>query len=355
MSRIRVAIIGQGRSGLNIHTNSLSGMKEQYEIVAIADAVPERLERAKRDYGCDVVADYNDLLGRTDIDLIVNAAPSQLHVPVTRLFLENGFNVVCEKPVARTVAELDMLEEAAKRSGKLLVAFHQKRYTPGFVKVKELIDSGIIGRVVHVSIVDSNFSRRWDWQTLQANNGGNLLNNGPHSVDQALQIFGTDLMPNVTCFMDRANTSGDAEDYVKVILHGKGRPVIDIEVSSCNSYPNCTYHIQGTNGGIKGTTTHLDWKYFKPEEAQEHELDTKPIANEQGEPAYCREQLKWYEESWDYEGDPSNKKLMNTMTETFYNMLYQTIIHKAPLEVTLDQVRQRVAVIEECHRQNQID
>ena len=48
-------------------------------------------------------------------------------------------------------------------------------------------------------------------------NGGNLMNTGPHPLDQALQLFGEG-MPRVACFMDRANTLGDAEDFVKVIL-----------------------------------------------------------------------------------------------------------------------------------------
>lgn len=77
--------------------------------------------------------------------------------------------------------------------------------------------------MVQASIAYNNFARRWDWQTLKRNNGGNLLNTGPHPVDQALQLFGKDKMPAITCSMDRANTAGDAEDYVKLVIHGAGR------------------------------------------------------------------------------------------------------------------------------------
>lgn len=313
--KIRVAIIGQGRSGRDIHAFSLSQLKEQFEIVAVADKLEERLERAKLELNCDVYSDYHDLFKRNDLDLIINSTPSNYHFPITKEILEHGFNVLCEKPLARTAAEVDILIDTATRSGKLLAVYQQSRYAPAFIKIQEIIESGMIGRVVQVSIAYNNFARRWDWQTLKANNGGNLLNTGPHPVDQALQFFGSDVMPRVTSIMDRANTAGDAEDFVKVILHGHGRPVIDVEISSCCAYPSFTYNVQGTNGGIKGSTTHLDWKYFKPEEAEELQLVRVPLVNEKNEPAYCREQLKWYEESWEIP-EEQGKDIFHTMAQS---------------------------------------
>jgi len=350
--QVRTAIIGQGRSGRDIHAASLGKMNDRYEIVAVSDPLPERLERAKSELGCDVYADYRDLMSRTDLDLVVNASPSHLHVPITRELLENGFNVLCEKPLARSAAEVDGLIETARRSGRLLAVFQQSRYAPAFQKIREIIEQGLIGRVVQVSIAYNSFARRWDWQTLRANNGGNLLNTGPHPVDQALQLFGTDAMPQITCIMDRANTAGDAEDYVKILMHGQGRPVIDVEISSCCAYPSFTYNIQGTQGGIKGSTTHLDWKYYKPEEMGPLKLIREPIVNDKGEPAYCREQIVWHEDSWDFEKGAS---LFNSMAGRFYGMLYETILKGQPLEVTPEQVRQQIAVMEECHRQNPLD
>ncbi|TBL72727.1 Gfo/Idh/MocA family protein [Paenibacillus thalictri] len=351
MSKIRVAIIGQGRSGRDIHAFSLGQMKDRYEIVAIADQLEERRVRAQKELGCDVYSDHREFYGRTDIDLVINASPSHLHFPVTKELLENGFNVLCEKPLAKTAEEVDVLIQMAERTGKLLAVYQQSRYAPAFQKIREIIEAGTIGRVVQVSIAYNNFARRWDWQTLKANNGGNLLNTGPHPVDQALQFFGTDMMPQVTCIMDRANTAGDAEDFVKLLLHGKGRPVVDVEISSCCAYPSFTYNIQGTNGGIKGSTTHLDWKYFKSEEAGELKLITTPLVNSNEEPAYCREELTWYEDSWDIP-DEAGKHLFHAMAQRFYSMLYNTIKEGQALEITPQHVRQQIAVMEECHRQN---
>lgn len=100
--------------------------------------------------------------------------------------------------------------------------------------------------------------------------------------------------------MDRLNTFGNAEDYCKLILTAKDRPLIDLEISSADAYPLYTYKIHGTNGTLKGTMAHIDWKYFKSEEAPAQKLIRETLtAGEEKLPAYCSETLKWYEESWD--------------------------------------------------------
>ncbi|HHY23752.1 MAG TPA: Gfo/Idh/MocA family oxidoreductase [Clostridiaceae bacterium] len=350
MKTIRVAIIGQGRSGRDIHGAYLKQVPEQYKIVAVTDPIEERRKRAEEEYSCKSYLDYHEILQLDNIDLIVNATPSHLHVPVTLDILNAGFNVLCEKPLARKVEEVDMLIGAAEKSGKVFAIYQQSRFAPYFKQVRKVIDSGVLGRIVQISIAFNGFARRWDWQCMQKNNGGSLLNTGPHPLDQALQLFGTDMMPEVYCIMDRCNTFGDAEDYVKLILKGKGRPVIDLEISSCCAYPSFTYNIQATRGGLKGSMTHIDWKYFKEEEAPTQQLITEPLEKPDGTPAYCGETLKWYEGSWDVSEE--NKNLFNTMAGSFYDMLYRTLTEGAELEITPQEVKQQIAVIEEAHRQN---
>jgi scyllo-inositol 2-dehydrogenase (NADP+) len=353
VKRLKVGIIGQGRSGRDIHGNSLSRLKDKYEIVAVSDLLDDRLLRAKQEFRCDTYKDYKDLIKRNDLDLIINASPSHLHVSITLECLNQGHNVLCEKPLARKAEEVDLLIETSRKTGNLLAVFQQSRYAPAFLQLKEVIDSGVLGRIVQVSIAYNGFARRWDWQTLQEYNGGNLLNTGSHPLDQALQLFGTDMMPEITCRMDRTNTSGDAEDYVKLMLYGNNHPTIDLEISSCCAYPSFTYNVQGTLGGLKGSTSHLDWKYFKPEEAPDQPLVRDPLHKQDGTPAYCREELKWYEHSWDIPED-QRKDTFNTMAKSFYVMLYNSLVTGSLLEITVEEVRQQIAVIEECHQQNKL-
>ncbi|MBD2864390.1 MULTISPECIES: Gfo/Idh/MocA family protein [Paenibacillus] len=351
MSILKVGIIGQGRSGRNIHGNQLIRMSDKFKITAVADGMEDRRIRAEKEYGCKAYASYEEMVANEDLDLVVNASPSDLHYPISLDLLQKGFNVLCEKPLAKTPEEVDNLIAASKASGKVLAVFQQSRYMPAFLKMREIIDSGVLGRIVQVDFTNNGFARRWDWQTLQENNGGNLLNTGPHPVDQALQLFGTDIMPQITCIMDRANTFGDAEDYVKIIMRGQGRPTIDLEISSCSTYPRPQFTIQGTNGGLTGNTQKLQWKYFKSEEAPHQELTRGPLFNANGDPAYCSETLTWYEDSWQYAA-VEGLSMFDNNTASLYSMLHNSLTTGAELEITPEQVRQQMAVMAECRRQN---
>jgi scyllo-inositol 2-dehydrogenase (NADP+) len=348
---LKVGIIGQGRSGRDIHGNLLAQISSYYKITAVADSIPERQQRAEKEYGCKAYSTWEEMVSNEELDLVVNASPSHQHFPISLDLLNRGFNVLCEKPLAKSPEEVDQLIEASSRSGKVLAVFQQSRYQPAFQQVRKVIESGVLGRIVQIDFSLNGFARRWDWQTLQSNNGGNLMNTGPHPVDQALQLFGTDEMPQITCIMDRANTFGDAEDYVKLLFRGQGRPTIDIEISSCSAFPHEHYNIQGTHGGLHGSTEKLEWKYFKPEEAPEQQLIREPLINSQGNPAYCSEKLTWHTDEWSVslrEGQSS----FEHMTEKLYLMLYNTLTTGAELEITPQQVRQQMWVMEECRRQN---
>jgi scyllo-inositol 2-dehydrogenase (NADP+) len=183
MEQIRVAILGQGRSGRDIHGACLIQMKDKYKIMAVVDPLEDRRKRAENEYGCEAFESHHALFGRDDIDLVINATPSHLHVPITLELLKGGFNVVCDKPFARRVEEVDAMVREAEQSGKLLTIFQQSRYAPYFQQVCKVIDSGVLGRIVQISIAFNGFARRWDWQCVQAFNGGNLLNTGPHPLD----------------------------------------------------------------------------------------------------------------------------------------------------------------------------
>jgi predicted dehydrogenase len=353
MQILRVAIIGQGRSGRDIHGAHLSKDRERYRIVAVVDPLDERRERAQAEYGCTCYPDYTALLQRDgidsdDIDLVVNAAPSRFHVPMTEILLKAGYNVLCEKPLASRAADVDRLITAAQ-PGQLLAIFQQSRYAPAFRQVREVIASGVLGEIVQISIAYNGFSRRYDWQTLTAEMGGNLLNTGPHPLDQALQLFGTDVMPQVTCFMQNTISYGNAEDYVLLILSGEGRPLIHLDISSCCRYPGDTYTVYGTRGGLRGTTGRLEWEYYDPLTAPELKLITSPLHRPDGTPAYCSDSLEWHKQEWSM---PPNQGLFETMAQSFYSMLYRTLTAGQPLEITPQQVRQQIAVIEECQRQN---
>ena len=348
---IRVAILGQGRSGRDIHGALLSKL-DTFKIVAVNDVDETRRERAVKEYGCQADEDCLAFLGREDIDLIINALPSHLHAPVTLEYLRNGQDVLTEKPTAATAAEVDQLTLTAKAAGANLYFFQNLRFAPWFTAAREILDSGVLGRPVQYSFRSNTFARRWDWQTLQCNMAGSLRNTGPHPMDQAVVLMNTTAMPDIFCHFDRVNTYGDAEDFAKVLMRVPGGPVVDLEISSCDRFPGPSLHVAAQYGTLKADANAVTYHYYDPASAPKQVLIREPIQQPDGTPAYCRETLEWIEKTIDLKavniigGQPAAGPV-----ETFYNKLYAHIRHGAAFEITAQQVRLQVAIMEECHRQ----
>ena len=121
MKKLRAAIIGQGRSGRDIHGAFFrSDANDIIEVAAVAELDDARRPHALAEYpGCEVCADYKDLFERKDIDLVINAAFSDTHYSITKEFLSRGFHVLVEKPFARNYYECcDLINTAAKNNWK---------------------------------------------------------------------------------------------------------------------------------------------------------------------------------------------------------------------------------------------
>lgn len=339
--------MGQGRSGYGIHVKSLRNDSARFKIVAVADLMPERTKDCVTDFEAKAYGDYQTLLAdkTLGLDLIVNALPSFLHPEGTKAALKAGYDVVCEKPAARTVADFDDVVATADLCGKKLLPFQNSRFQPAFQKIQSVIASGCLGRIIHARISYSNFARRWDWQTRREMWGGNLLNTGPHPVDQAVLLFG-DATPKVFARLVSDNPFGDAENFVSVTLWGEGAPTIDVVISSLMAYPQGDlYNIEGTFGGLTGNLSELKWKYFNPKTAPQQACKGT-WSDDRG---FCSEKLDWCEESWKIDTVLDN---MNMISNAFYNDAYGVLVENAPRTITLDQVRRQIAVIEEAHRQN---
>lgn len=347
MKRFKVGIIGQGRSGRNIHAAGLirPNVKDLFEISAVCDLIEERCqESCNENPGCKAYTDYQEMLKDKSLDLIINATTNEQHPEITVNILDGGFHCLCEKPAARTVADFDTMIEAEKRSGKTLAFFQEAHFSPAFRKVMEVIKSGKLGRIAMAKIYFSGWARRWDWQTLQSMEAGNLSNTGPHPLDQALEIYGDGEPETISCFMDRVNSFGDAEDHIKLILAGKGHPTIDFEVSACSAYNPFIYQLFAERGGLTSTHSEVKWKFYDPAEAPRQQVIKSPLDDR----AYCSEKLSFYEESW----NAANAYTNDYMAEKLYQNLYEVLTGNGNLTVSNEIVRRQIKIIEECHRQN---
>ena len=351
MEKLKVAIIGQGRSGRNIHGKFFRSETNDFcEVVCVVEADEFRRNRAAEEYGCEVAEDYTTLFGRTDIDLVVNATYSHMHYAITKDLLSHGFHVLSEKPFARSYYECMDLILTAKANGVLVTAFHQSLYAPAFRKVKEIIQSGKLGEVQQISLKYSGFARRWDWQTLQVNCAGGIYNTGPHPIGQALDLLSWDESTHVAfSSLKTVLTSGDSDDYAKIILSAEGKPVVDIEVISQDAFAgDFVFKIFGRKGTLVATNSEYKMKYIEDFSVYpERPVVRTFLKNDAGDPVYCSEKLQFTEEEGKIVGTS-----FDTAVTDFYRMMYQAIKEGAPLDVPPEHAAQVISVIEACHAEN---
>ncbi|MBQ9085337.1 MAG: Gfo/Idh/MocA family oxidoreductase [Clostridia bacterium] len=349
-NKLRIAIIGQGRSGRDIHGAYFkSENNDIIEVAYVVDRDASRRERAEQEYpGCKSFAEYTELYGIRDIDFVVNATYSDDHYSVTRDLITHGFNVVVEKPFAETRKQCDTLIALAKRQGVRLAVFQQTFLAPIYQKTVEVINSGVIGDIKQISIHYNGLSRRWDWQTLLSRTAGSVYNTGPHPIGMALGFLG--FSPDyrvVFSRLDTALTSGDGEDYAKIILTAPGAPVVDIEISSIDAYSDFNIKLQGSLGTYKCTTADYKMKYITPGENPDRPVIFSSLADAEGYPMYCGEKLITHEEEGKFEGSA-----FTSAVDAFYRQVYALITEGAPMTVTPEMAADVISVIEQVHAEN---
>lgn len=152
--RMKVAIAGLGSRGKDIYAKSAKLHPEKMEIVAIADVDPEKVALVAEEYHVPKEACFTsaeEMLKQDKLaDAMIIATQDRQHVGHALAALEKGYHLLLEKPVSPDLDECRKLAKAAERFEKKVVVCHVLRYTPIYQKVKELLDSGVIGDVVSI-------------------------------------------------------------------------------------------------------------------------------------------------------------------------------------------------------------
>ena len=225
---IRVAIIGTGNIS-TAHIRAYLAFPERCKIVALADIYPEKAQAKAEQFGLDVkvVDSHEKLLGRSDIDLVSVCTPPYCHAEIGIDFLNDGKNVIIEKPMAASLEECDRILEAEKQSGRVLAIIAQNRFRDPIMNLKTVLDSGMIGRVLHAQ-VDSFWWRGhcyydlWWRGTWEKEGGGCTLNHAVHHIDMLSWMMGLPKQVMAT-LSNAAHDNAEIEDIsVAVLQYDKG-------------------------------------------------------------------------------------------------------------------------------------
>jgi len=194
MKTFKTAIVGCNNI-FATHAAVLEAM-EGVEVVAVCETKPDRLKAAADRFGCRAYADYADLMADPEVEVVHLCVPHYLHAQMTIDALEAGKAVVCEKPMATSIADARRMLEAAERHPNKLCIIFQNRYNAASQKMKALLDSEAYGRLRAIrGMVDWHRDMNYyndDWHgRLALEGGGVMMNQAIHTLDLVQWLAGS--------------------------------------------------------------------------------------------------------------------------------------------------------------------
>ncbi|MGA3263388.1 MAG: Gfo/Idh/MocA family oxidoreductase [Terracidiphilus sp.] len=241
---IRVGLVGFGLGGRVFHAPLLSSV-EGLELAAVVERTSNHA--AERYPGITTYRSLDAMLADRTLDLIVVTTPSGTHFDLVRQVLQAGKNVVVDKPVAVTSAEIAQLMRLAAERKLLLAPFHERRWDSEFQTLQKLLPEGSLGRLVYF---ESNLDRwrpvtRAAWKEDPSQGGGLLLDLGTHIADQALLLFGNPEAVSAEVLRERDGNGSD--DSFTLRLHYP-RLWVTLGANCLSSLARPRFHLRGTKG-----------------------------------------------------------------------------------------------------------
>lgn len=254
MTNVRLGIIGLGNIGQHHATYLLAGKVSHAELVAVADAVPAKLEKYRP---LKVFADGEDLLRSGLVDAVIIATPHYQHTTLGIAALEQGRHVMVEKPISAHKADAERLIAAHRRNPRLVFAgMFQLRAEPRYLRIQKLIRAGELGELVRLSWIMTDWFRTeayyasGGWRaTWKGEGGGVLLNQCLHNLDALQWLLGRPARVRGFCQLGRFHQI-EVEDNVSAYLEYPNGATGTF-VSSTGEAPGANrFEIVGTRGQL---------------------------------------------------------------------------------------------------------
>ncbi|MFZ0815963.1 MAG: Gfo/Idh/MocA family oxidoreductase [Candidatus Sulfotelmatobacter sp.] len=298
MKTIRTAIVGTGFMG-RVHLEAVRRL-EFVEAVAISGRNIETARRLGAGFSIPrITADYREVLRNAEVDAVHICTPNAQHFPMAKDALEAGKHVVCEKPLATSVAEGEELASLAAKRGLRNCVCHNLRYYPMVQQMRRMREGGDLGEVL---VVQGTYSQDWllydtDWNwRVDANAGGPsrcMADIGSHWFDMAEHVTGlrvTSLCADLQTFHstrkrpkhsvetfankllsaeEYVETAVDTEDFGAVIFRMGGRARGSVTASQVSAGRKNRLSIE-----IYGTRSSVAWDQERPDELWAGHRDT---------------------------------------------------------------------------------
>ncbi len=251
---IKVGIVGVGRSSEDLHLPAITKMRA-FELVGIHDIDKRRSQYIQQKFGGKIYSSYLKMITNTEIDLIIVVTPSNTHYGYAIQALNEGKNVVVDKPTALSLTEVDSMFEAADKNGVFLTTYQSRRWDGDFLTIKSLIEKGALGQIF---LIESkmmtygygDFGVYRKWRLKRHYGGGMLYDWGPHLIDQVLLLVKSPII----CVWGNLQSrlwSKEVDDHFMIVLQFKNGLIANIVASGDITLGGFRWFIAGEKGALQ--------------------------------------------------------------------------------------------------------
>jgi predicted dehydrogenase len=211
-----------GRMHANVY-----GSLPNAQLVAIFDHRPEKAAKFAQGFGLPGCSEFDEMLGSHEIDAIDICLPTHLHRDFTIRAAQAGRHVLCEKPMALTVADAQEMASACQSAGVQLMIGHCIRFWPEYALLKQMIDDRRYGRLLSLNLTRYGEFPSWsseNWLADESKSGGGALDMHIHDTDFALYALGR---PKTLSSWGTIDARGPSHifttmDYGDAVIHLEG-------------------------------------------------------------------------------------------------------------------------------------
>lgn len=247
MEKIRTGIASYGMSGSVFHAPFIAN-HPAFELYAIvqrsSDSALERYPSVQ------IMRSYDELLADKSIELVIVNTPDVTHYDFVKQALQADKHVVVEKPFVFTVREGEELITLAKNRNRMLCVYQNRRWDGDFLTVKQVIESGSLGRVVEFQSAYQryrNYIQPGTWKEKADHRVGLTYNLGSHMLDQAVSLFG--IPQAVYADIDKLREGSQVDDYYHIqLLYPQVKVTLRAGYLMREETPR--YYVHGTQGSF---------------------------------------------------------------------------------------------------------
>ena len=286
--KLRAALIGFGGMG-HFHASCYPKQKN-VELIAICDIDKEKLKKDKEEINLgesgktDLAAvakytSYDALIQHEKFDFLDICLPCHLHAEYAVRAMRDGFHVLCEKPMARTVLLADRMIRVSRETGRKLMIAQCLRFAPNLNRLKEFCDTGKYGRLLRLDMRRNGSLPSQSWYHDSKKSGGALLDLHLHDTDYVNYLFG---MPQAVQTYGVSRETGGIDDLMTAYQYKKNGPVVNSEGSWCKGSWFCSIIAVFQKASVEASGFNLLKIYpvgGKPEEIK-FEKNSNPYFNE---------------------------------------------------------------------------